>query len=265
MLKKLFILFSIFTFFSATISTSFAQNENAAAQKKETPKIHHAMNFIKTNITGIILKNYSLQYERVLSRKFSFALQYRMMPTTTIPFQKLILKQVGDDDPDTKKTIEDLKLSNNAITPELRWYVGKKGYGRGFYIAPFFRYANFKTNNIDIFYTDSSGSENSISLSGKLSSYTGGILFGVQHHYGKHIVLDVWLLGPHYGSGKGEFDGVSSKPLSQSEQNDLRDNLNNIDIPLTTKTVNVNPNGASLKLDGPWGGLRSGISLGYKF
>ena len=78
-------------------------------------------------------------------------------------------------------------------------------------------------------------------------------------------MLDIWIFGPHYGSGKGNFSGASSRLLSKDEQNGLRDQLNSIDIPLTDKTVSVNANGASLQLDGPWGGIRGGISLGFKF
>lgn len=243
-----------------------AQKDSVVAQHdvRQRTFFSHQMNFLKTNLTGIIFKNYSLQYERILNRKFSVALQYRLMPESTIPFQKLILKQVGDD-ANTKKIIEDFRISNYAITPEVRFYVGKKGYGRGFYIAPFYRYASYSSNNLNIFYTDENNNESSIKLSGKLTSNTGGIMFGMQHFIGKHVVMDTWLLGPHYGSGTGTFTGASSKPLSQMSQDDIKQQLENIEIPLTNKTVNVNANNASLKLDGPWGGLRWGVSLGYKF
>ncbi len=53
------------------------------------------------------------------------------MPASTLPFQNLIVKQVGDD-PDTKKIIEDFRLSNYAITPEVRFYAGKKGMEEAF-------------------------------------------------------------------------------------------------------------------------------------
>lgn len=264
---------SIITFFAATFLFCVtginvtAQIENAgadtSAQKKEVKKPN--LNFIKTNLTGILLKNYSLQYERVLNRKISVAVQFRTMPSSTIPFQKLILNAVGDEDPDTKKIIEDFRLSNYAITPEIRLYLSKKGYGRGFYIAPFYRYASFTTNDLNIFYTDDNDAESSIKLSGKLTTNTGGILFGVQSFLGKHVVLDLWLIGPHFGSGAGEFNGTPSKPLTADEQDDLRQQLEDIDIPLTNKTVNVSANNASFKLDGPWAGIRSGISIGVKF
>jgi hypothetical protein len=262
--KKLF--FPIFSllFLEAISSSAQIDSVEQHPRAKEESFVIHQMNIVKTNLTGIVLKNYSLQYERVLNRKFSVALQYRMMPSSTIPFQKLVLKQVGDD-ANTKKIIEDFRMSNYAITPEVRFYVGKKGYGRGFYIAPFYRYASFTSNNLNIFYTDDNDVESSIKLSGKLTSNTGGIMFGMQHFFGKHIIMDTWLLGVHFGTGTGNFTGASSKTLSQTEQDDIKQQLENIDIPLTNKTVTVNANNASLKLDGPWGGLRWGVSLGYKF
>ncbi len=41
--------------------------------------------------------------------------------------------------------------------------------------------------------------------------------------------------------------------------------IKDLDIPLTDKTVIVTANGANVKLDGPWGGIRAGLSLGIKF
>jgi len=269
MSKKLYILFfSVFFLISMTSYKAQAQNRNSntdtSIQMRKEQNINLNRNIIKINVTAIVLKNFSFQYERILSKTFSIVLGYRVMPVSTLPFQKIILDQVGDD-PETRKTIENFRLSNTAITPEVRFYVGKKGYGKGFYIAPFYRHAEFKSSELDIFYTTPANVQGSIKLSGKLTSNTGGILLGVQRFIGKRIVLDTWIFGPHYGSGTGDFSGTSSRPLTQDEQNGLRDQLNSIDIPLTDKTVSVNANGASLKLDGPWGGLRSGISLGIKF
>ena len=264
-LTPIFIFSILFSIVSLTVKAQEVNNNlDSAAQIKQEKKIAVYKNIIKVNLIAILLKNYAFQYERVINRKFSFAIQYRTMPTTGLPFKSAILKAVGDD-PDTKKTIGDLQLSNYAITPEIRFYVSKKGYGRGFYIAPFYRYASFTTNQVNIFYDDDAGNQASMKLSGKVTANTGGILFGVQHGWGKHIVIDSWILGPHYGSGKGDFRGVSSKPLSQKEQDDIRDQINSIDIPVIKKTVDVNANGASVKLDGPWGGFRVGLSLGYKF
>ncbi len=223
------------------------------------------MNILKVNLTALLLKNYSFQYERVLNRKFSLAIQYRIMPETDIPFKSSVLKFMGDDDAETKKIIEDFRMSNYAITPEIRIYLSRKGYGRGFYIAPFYRYASFTSNNLNVFYTDDDEVEQSITMSGKLTSNTGGLLLGTQSSFGKHVVLDISILGPHYGSGSGVFSGIPSKPLTMIEQDDLRSQLEDIDLPLTEKKITVNANSASLKLDGPWAGLRFAISLGVRF
>ena len=102
-------------------------------------------------------------------------------------------------------------------------------------------------------------------MSGKLTSNTGGLLLGTQSSFGKHVVLDISILGPHYGSGSGVFSGIPSKPLTMIEQDDLRSQLEDIDLPLTEKKITVNANSASLKLDGPWAGIRFAISLGVRF
>ena len=237
----------------------YAQDKEKEKKKKEQPE-----NAFKVNLTGIALKNYSFQYERVLNRKISLVVSFRTMPETGVPFKNTII-DLTDNDPDAQDVLESLKLSNTAITPEIRFYLGKKGPGRGFYIAPFYRYASFKANNVKFSYTNSLLTESDIFLAGKVTAHTGGLLFGTQRTIGKHFCLDIWILGPHYGSGNGSFTGTTSTPMSQAEQNDLRQELEDFDIPLTDKTVIVTANGATVKLDGPWGGIRSGISFGIRF
>jgi hypothetical protein len=261
--KQLFIITALLV--STTLKLNAQTSDSSSLNDKETKsKNVHQQNFLKINLTAIALKNYSIQYERVLNKSISVAVSFRTMPTSSIPFKNLILKSVNDD-ADTKEIIENFRISNFAFTPEVRFYLSKKGYGRGFYIAPFYRYANFKATNLTFDYTNILNQESSIDLAGKLTSNTGGFLFGAQWSLGKHLCLDWWIFGPHYGAGKGTFTGVASKPLTQEEQNDLRQKLEDLDIPLTNKTVNVNANGATLTLDGPWGGVRGGLSLGFKF
>ncbi len=260
----LFAIFFICVHFQLKAQTDPVSTDSILSTTKKTNSKTQQKNFVKINLTAIALKNYSIQYERVVNRKISFAISFRTMPATTIPFKTNILKIVGDDI-DTRKAIETFELSNFAITPEVRFYLSKKGYGRGFYIAPFYRYASFNTNQLIFTYKNSFNVENDIKLSGKLTANTGGFMFGAQWPLGKYVCLDWWIFGPHYGSGTGNFTGTSNQALTQVEQNDLRQQLEDLDIPLTNKTVYVNANGASLKLDGPWGGLRAGLSLGIKF
>ena len=227
-------------------------------QTEDYPK-----NFIKTNITSIALNNYSFQYERVLTKSISFAISYRFMPESNIPFKKKLLSEVGDDEA-SEFILNNSKISNMAITPEIRFYLGK-GYGRGFYIAPYYRYAKFKTDQFYIEYVDDQGNDQNFKLTGDVSSHSGGIMFGAQWTIGKYLCIDWWILGAHYGSSKGQLSGVSSTPLSPTEQSEIRDVLEDFEIPLVDTEVKVDSNRATMKMDGPWAGIRAGISLGIRF
>ena len=239
----------------------------AIAQQKNTDSaaiVKHPMNLIKVNLTAILLKNYSFQYERILSRKVSIAIGYRTMPSSILPFQSTIIKLAGDD-PDTQEQIRNFKLSNTAITPEIRFYMSKKGYGRGFYFAPFYRHGTYNGSNLKFSYSNGlAGIENSIQMSGKLSGNSYGLMLGAQWALGKHVSLDWWIIGPHYGTGNGEFKGIATKPLSNEEQANLKQTLEDLNIPLTKKTVTVNSAGAIVNLDGPFGGVRAGLLLGIR-
>src|SRR5688572_5209106 len=153
-----------------------AQTENEADSLRiptqQIIKKGHQRNFVKLNLTSLALKNYSVQYERVINKTISLAISFRTMPGTTLPFKNKILQIIGDEDKETAEILNSLQLSNFAFTPEMRIYVGRKGYGRGFYIAPFYRYASFKVDQFIFNYENSLGEENNISLSGKLTANT---------------------------------------------------------------------------------------------
>jgi len=247
-------------FFSSFFISSYAQR----ARSEATDDIKK--NFFKVNLTAIALKNYSFQYERAFTKTVSVAVSYRTMPNTTLPFKGAIEDAIAEEgDQETIDAIRDLRMENFAITPEVRFYLGKKGWGRGFYIAPFYRYAEFKASNISFEYGDNPAIQNKIALSGKLTANTGGLAFGAQWALGKVVVLDWCILGPHYGGGKGDFSGASGRPLTVTEQQELRRELEDLDIPFSDKTVSVNASGATMKLDGPWAGVRAAISLGIRF
>ena len=239
----------------------FAQDEKA--EKKE--KSEQPMNIVKVNLTALVLKNYSFQYERILNRKFSAAIGFRTMPTGKLPLMSTIEKIVGDSDPETKDQIANFNFGNTAFKAELRFYAGKKGYGRGFYLAPFYQNATYKGNGLKFTYENNANVSSTISLAGEIKSNTFGLLMGVQKYLGKHISLDLWILGPHYGNGKGDFTGTSTVPLTSTEQADLKQELEDFDMPFRKKKITVTANGANVKLDGPFGGLRSGITIGVRF
>ena len=61
------------------------------------------------------------------------------------------------------------------------------------------------------------------------------------------------------------MNGITSRTLTPDEQEALRRELEDLDIPVVKYTTEVNANGGKVKVDGPWAGLRSGLSFGYRF
>lgn len=266
-MKKIFLLTLLFgiTLFASAQAASEREESLYGSAYQTDYEVKQQMNLFKINLTAIPIRNYSFQYERVLTKKLSAAISYKTMPSGNIPFKKNIIS-MSDNDPDVEDMLNKLTMSHTAITPELRWYVGKKGYGRGFYIAPFYRYAKFNAENLSITYEEGQSQvSNTIKLEGSNTANTFGVMFGAQWALGKHLVLDWWILGPHAGKSKGELVGKPTSSMSTEAQNEIRDALESIDIPLIDKTVTVTADKASLAFDGMWGGLRAGISFGFKF
>jgi len=258
-MKKLLILSLIITL---PIFTAKAQVDTTGSPS-ESVKI--AKNFIKFNITSALIKNYSLQYERVISRSVSAAISFRMMPETGIPYADNMIKWFEITDPDEQDLILNTIVGNYAITPEIRFYTGKKRYGNGFYFSLYYRYGNYTFNNVLLPYETDLGDEVTLNTSGNITSHTGGFMLGAQWSLGKHMCLDWWILGPHFGVSSGDILSLSSGPLSAIDQEDIEDELNSIDIPMFEQTVNATSDKVTMDFDGPWGGIRAGLSFGIKF
>jgi hypothetical protein len=252
-------------------SDSLLNFENNTGNKKMDLQ---KLNYLKINLFSLALRNVSLQYERVLSKPFSVALGFRFMPSSGLPFKKSALSLYDPTaDSIAIRAIETLKLNQFAITPEIRWYVGKKGYGRGFYLAPFYRYTRFSTGQIRFDYASDDLTSEQVFLSGKLTTQTFGLMFGAQWALAKNISLDWWIIGPQFGNATGTFEGKTTTPLSDREQTDVRQNLEAAfaDFSSTngmfsvSNEIKVNDQGASVTLKGPWGGIRAGLCLGFRF
>ncbi|MGN7784222.1 DUF3575 domain-containing protein [Niabella sp. 22666] len=242
-----------------------AQFHTASVSYSDEDESQIKPNILKLNVAALALKNISIQYERILTRRSSVALGLRYAPETTLPLTSMIKKAVLDE-PGTERslagTIENATLANFAITPEYRLYLGK-GYGQGFYIAPFYRYAVYDVKKMNVTYGEAMSKN--IDLGGKFTTNTGGILLGAQWYLAKCLKLDLWILGPGYGTGKGNIEGVNQGNFTPADKEDIRKELDKIDIPLTKKTYEITDNAVKLKLDGPWAGIRSGITVGVKF
>lgn len=161
-------------------------------------------------------RNIAVQYERKISKKTSFAIAAHLLPFGKLPYPGLV-SDIAD-----VKNVEFNKANIGAfgIIPEFRFYPGRKGALRGFYLGAFINYAQYKTD-LPINYNNKTGIFN-----GKISTVTGGLQIGVQSKLSRKIVLDIWILGPNYGASSGNL--VFKGDLEEMEQSALRFSLEGV-------------------------------------
>lgn len=166
--------------------------------------------------------------------------------------------------------IANVEYGSTAITIEPRFYLGKN-QNSGFYFAPYYRYTSIKLDHFtyDFSYThsDNTYKEILLNMSGDISASSFGLMIGTQWYVGKkkNWVIDWWIVGGHYGFASGDINGVSNQTLDTEDRVALNEDINDLDIPIVKYNAEVHEKGARVKLDGPWAGLRSGLSIGYRF
>ena len=216
-------------------------------------------NIFKINVPALFLKNISFQYERKSGTKNSFAIAVRYRPKSTMPFKSTVEKLI--DQPAVR--VDLFKMGNFGITPEYRFYFGKRAAPQGFYIGPFISYNHY---NADIPINYMSDTKTGV-FKGGINTFTAGFQIGAQWKLSEKINLDWWIVGPNYGISKGDF--LYDTPLSYDEQGSLELELFSLMIgttPQIIKSYKINDNGASFVVDGPWAGIRAmGINIGYRF
>ena len=249
-------LFSLLLF--AGLSSAQAQSRDTSATENPRPYM------VKLNLLGLPLNNFSFQFERAIGKKTAVGLGIRYMPESGIPLSGTIESLV--DDPEAWYDLEQFRTGNIAFTPEVRFYLGSDVF-RGFYIAPFARYSRYTAElpvTFDVSDVNGNTVPQTLPMSGDLTTITGGLLFGAQWKLSKLVYLDWSILGPQYGGASGNI--VGKKSLSAEEQEALRTELQNLeDLPLVTTSYTVDNNGAKVDFKGPWAGVRSSLSIGFRF
>ena len=218
-------------------------------------------NILKTNLMGLAIKNYNVTYERSIARVLSFSVGLRHMPKTGVPLKSQIENLVNNKD----FKINDFQMGNTSITGEGRIYIGIKKMS-GFYVAPYLRYSSFDfTMPIN---NPNQQNAASILFNGKINATSIGLLMGVQHCFLKKLVLDLWILGGHYGKSNGVLKASEIPNMSNSEQNTLQNKLDEFKNigPFKTSSRVTSSTTAEISTTGPWLGLRTfALSLGYRF
>ncbi len=223
-------------------------------------------NIIKANLSSLAFGNYHATFERAILKKMSISVSYRYGEKKALPLEKLTRDFI--DDPNLN--FGRFMLGNSAITPELRLYLGM-GKMKGFYVAPYARFANFDFT-IPVKYQTGFNVTADADFVGTIKSTSYGVMFGTQYQILKKLVLDIWIVGGHYGTSKGDlvatFPNLPNGQLSASQRADLEKSIESIDLtPFKIKgTIAADNKSATIVSDGPWAGVRGlGLSLGFRF
>jgi hypothetical protein len=238
--------------------------DTSVDQKKVTSRSvndKRLRNNFKVNLLGLVVRNFSFQYERIITKRISAAIGFRFMPEGKIPIVSNLAKALAIDDKDILDGLLEARINNLAITPELRIYLGRKGYGKGFYIAPFYRYSSYEIKNIPIQF----GGDKPVVISGKIKTNTFGLLFGSHWSLSKRISLDWWLSGYQFGTHNGEMTGLAEKDLIPDQVVKLSENIKKITLPNVEYSTKVTNNSVRISTSGPWMALRTGLCLGIRF
>ncbi|MER3498015.1 MAG: DUF3575 domain-containing protein [Chitinophagaceae bacterium] len=176
-----------------------------------------------------------------------------------------MLDQFGGND-DARKAIESTTFSKITVTPEYRFYFGKKGAPVGLYLTPFARFTHMSFDQ-DYEYMPSNGVKQVANVKGKFNDFGSGAMLGAQWALGKNDTLDWFIVDPFIGGMKADFHGTDDmSDLTQQDEEDREKDIESIDIPMWKIDATVGNNTIDAKLTGPFAGVRAfGISLGYGF
>jgi hypothetical protein len=243
---------------------------DAAPVNQPEAKIRYPKTVLKMNVTSLLFKNYNFELERSLTRRIAAQVSYRTMGAKPLSQQPALRKGyslAGEDDGALEDDWGNIAVANKTYTAGFRFYMGSKPSPRGFYLGVYGRYAKFNVNYDYTYETDTRNYLIPVAASAK--GIGGGAYFGVQWLIAKRVALDYQIMGGHWGKLTGSGSSVTdlSELTTQDRQNvkgDLEAMLPDVG---STKYINadVSDNGVNLKIDGPFVGVRSGISVGISF
>ncbi len=164
---------------------------------------------IKVNLSSLALGAYSIQYEKVLGNRTSFALGVVYRPVKRVPFAKSVERFVDAAD----SRIDYISLANVkksestvgtfGVTPEFRFYLGKnKSAPIGPYLSVFGRYNSYFGKApvfVDVLYKDTFA-RIELPVDTQIKTISGGLMLGYQFRLGNRFTFDWFIIGGHYGN-----------------------------------------------------------------
>lgn len=231
----------------------------------------YGKNAVKLNLFALPVKNFSFQYERELTEKMSVSMGLRLMPNGSLPMKGIFETVFSEDGEEGMEGEADFmtdflnksKVSNWAITPEFRYYFGKKPLN-GFYLAPFARFGGFSLSWPTQF-EDDYGDGHEIKLKAKGTAFSAGLMLGAQWHVGDRWVIDWWIVGPAFGSMRLKLDAAFDPNQTPEEVIEEIEDYLYVDIAGAEVVPERSGNSITASTTMPFGGLRTGLCIGFTF
>src|SRR5690606_151132 len=120
-------------FFSLSILLS-----GLAQAQEETSDLERKI-MVKLNVIPLTIGSFSADYDYLIASRTTIGTNLTFMPTRCILMLGCFESIIGDEA--VSNQLENAELATLSISPHAKFYLGK-GVCRGFYIAPFFRYAS---------------------------------------------------------------------------------------------------------------------------
>ena len=234
------------------------------------------VNLLKTSLSGFLIANYTIGYERKILPHFTIYTELRYSPAGGIPLIRDIDNiQSGQLSKNNDFDLYNTTIANNALTIECRYYPKISENFKGFYIAPYYR-----ATTIDIFipqkvkytYVDGSIFEANLKINGSLKADGFGLALGIQKKITNRLFLDFVIFGLHFGKENSNFSFTSDKIASIGDNQFIKNNIENFktDLEKVIKfdkfEYSLNPDSGNLEASSSWIGLRGlGLSLAYTF
>lgn len=225
---------------------------------------------LKTNLINFAFKSFNLEYERSFKTNISLGVNVSFTPSRDLPFKSSLTKNITDEN--SKKSVEEARLNQFSIVPQMRFYFGDRDVFTRFYASPYIKYTRYQTNTT-LYYKQEAlvggtlASESiSIPISGNLNTLSAGLAVGLQFQLLKSIYLDWKIMGNHYGIVFGKGTGKSNYPLTEDIQQDIKKSLEKLDdIPIYSFAHTVDQTGVTVRPKGLNIGITSALSVGYRF
>ena len=221
---------------------------------------------VKLNLSQLTLKTLAFQYEYGFHKNFSGALGVNFFLPRPLP------GLFSSDDP-SGEGLRDARTKGFSVTPEIRFYPGKKEEHlapHGFYLAAYMRFAKYSlTSN---YYENYNNQRYGYDFKMTYGGYTVGAMLGYQWLIGEHFSIDFWMLGGGAGKAKLTMQAVAQGvDMTQAQQDDVKASLT-ADFEAAkylgaTPSIETTPNSVKATLKGvPMLSYRGlGVCLGFAF